>query len=98
MNHSPTYKKLFGIFLGVVFFATAMSWAGEEPGLSGQLKLEGGVRQEVTGPVKTYSYYRLFLQETDDLNSSLSFALAGEANWQTSIPVAQNSWPLYPQS
>lgn len=91
-------KPFSNLILGLIFFSTAMAWAAEDAGFSGQLSLESGGIQPPSNEVETYSYYHLFLENQGDLSQDFSFCLAGEANWQTYTPGAPIAWPLYPQS
>ncbi len=101
---SPTCKShswrrnLCLTFLTLGFLSLSTVWAAEGTGFSGNLSPEGGGTQAPSEAVQTYSYYRLLLQNTGNLDQEFSYALAGEANWQTFTSPAQLSWPLYPQA
>lgn len=86
------------LFTGYLFFASIAGAQTPSNGFSGRLSLEGGGLQGPSSSVQTYSYYRLFLQEGEDIAPDLSFLVAGEANWQTFTPLVSIPWPLYPQN
>lgn len=87
-----------GILLALGLSVAGISWAEDGSCFSGNLSLEGGGIQAPAGSLQSYSYYRLFLQDLDNLDQGLSYGLAAEANWQTFTPVGSIPWPLYSQA
>ena len=90
-------RKFLRLYTASLLLCAGAALAAESNGFSGNLGLETGGIQPPTGTVQTYSYYRILLKDAGDLDSDLSFTLAGEAALQTFEPAAQVSWPLYPQ-
>lgn len=91
-------RFLFLLLLAFGICSLGIAWAAEGSGFSGNLNLEAGGIQLPSSEAGIYSYYRLFLAESDDLAPNFSFGLAGEANWQTYTPQTDISWPLYPRA
>lgn len=86
---------VFLLLGGVNAWGVGRAWASDGAGFSGSIGVEGGAYQPADGSVQPYVYSRLFMEDHEDLDPSLSLGLAGEADWQGAPIPMLSAWPLY---